>query len=176
MRPSAPDAMHHSTAGRPRLLGAIAVCIGLCAGGFATAQNTALPSTTDSRFSQGKDVMPHQIAPAWVDEVRAQREAWEARRDAARQAHETRLRLNNPRGAAHRDAWAEELRQRRQEQQEWIDQERSRFIPPGPAPFTALGTRPAEKTEEPPAPSELPLGEPLFPPPGWNNLWYFRSY
>ena len=118
--------------------------------------------------------MPHQIAPAWMDEVRAQREAWEARRDAARQAHEARLRLNNPRGAAQRDAWTEELRQRRQERQEWIDQERSRFRPPAPGPFSALGTTP---TEKPPAtPGAAPRGEPLFPPPGWNNLWYFRSY
>ena len=40
----------------------------------------------------------------WLDEVRAQREAWEAQRKAARQASNARLRMFDPWGAAQLNA------------------------------------------------------------------------
>ncbi|MTW19957.1 hypothetical protein [Allochromatium palmeri] len=94
------------------------------------------------------DTQPDQISP-WLDEVRAQREAWEARRSAAREQHEQRRRLHHPRSAAQQATWEEDLRRRRAERQERIEQDREAFIRPEP---------------------------PGLYPPGWNNLWYFRGY
>lgn len=104
----------------------------------------------------------------WLDAVRAQRRAWEARRDAAREELTARRRLHNPRGSARQEAWEDDLRQRRAERQERIDQERELFREFGSQPPAA----------EPPGPAGLQDGTKglLFAPPGWNNLWYFRGF
>lgn len=76
---------------------------------------------------------PDMAAP-WLDEVRAQREAWEARRSAVREQHEQRRRTHHPQGALQSEAWEEDLRRRRAERQERIDQDRESFhrlYPPG---------------------------------------------
>ena len=49
----------------------------------------------------------------WLDEVRAQREAWEAQRQAARQASNARLRMFDPWGAAQLEALDRETESRR---------------------------------------------------------------
>lgn len=109
-------------------------------------------------------------ASPWLDEVRAQRQAWEARRKAAREDFEARRRLNNPLGSARQEAWEEDVRRRRAERQQRIDREREMFrslgeLPPS-MPLPESGARGSYSAAE----------DPLFPPPGWDNLWYFRGF
>jgi hypothetical protein len=124
----------------------------------------------------------------WLDEVRAQRQAWEERREATRQAYEARRRANNPRGAAVQEAWEEDTRRRRAARMERMAQDREHFRQIGP-PEPPLGQpwgRPPWTTDHPPPPPELgantPVGIPGQPedhlpnPPGWDNLWYFRGF
>ena len=113
----------------------------------------------------------------WLDEVRLQREAWEARRANARELHEQRRRLAHPRGAAQREAWEENLRQRRAQRQERIDQDRERFRSLAPEPPPLPPSSEAGMAREPTDPAALPtLETPLFTPPVCNNLWYFRGF
>ena len=112
--------------------------------------------------------------PPWLDEVRAQREAWEARREAARERHEQRRRLANPRGAAQQDAWEEDLRRRRAERREHIEQERERFHGSWPSQMWPLIQDDPSDTDE--HTETTPTHPSAFTPPGWNNLWYFRGY
>ncbi|MBK1720918.1 hypothetical protein CKO23_01455 [Thiocystis violacea] len=118
-----------------------------------------------------------EIPSPWLDEVRAQRHAWEARRKAAREEYTARRRLNNPRGSAHQEIWEEDLRRRRAERQERIDQQREHFLslPPG----QPAADRPDDggATSADPQSTEYPgASDPMFTPPGWNNLWYFRGF
>ena len=115
---------------------------------------------------------PDRVSP-WLDEVRAQREAWEARRAAAREYHEQRRRAYHPRGAVQPDAWEEDLRRRRAERQERIDQDREVFRRLGPGawgPPATFAEDEREHFEQPEAGSSSAY------PPGWDNLWYFRGY
>lgn len=117
--------------------------------------------------------MPHTSpASPWLDDVRAQRRAWEARRKAARDELKARRRAKNPRASARQEAWEEDLRQRRSQRQERIDQERELFRSLGPAPPPTV---PAPSKQEGEAPFP-PAGDPMLKPPGWNNLWYFRGF
>ncbi len=90
---------------------------------------------------------PEQVMP-WLDEVRAQRRAWE-----------------------------QDLRKRRAERQERIEQERAAFRRLGPEPWggwSFMGPWPAPSESPLPSaqsPAQGPLG-----PPNWDNLWYFRGY
>lgn len=105
----------------------------------------------------------------WLDEVRAQREAWEARRSAMREQHEQRRRAHHPRGAVQPEAWEEDLRRRRAERQERIEQDREVFRRLGPGawgPYWSVMEDGAGGAEWAPPVS----------PPGWDNLWYFRGY
>jgi hypothetical protein len=108
----------------------------------------AEPGATASDPAAMGDAQPDQVSP-WLDEVRAQREAWEARRSVVREQHEQRRRIHHPRSAAQQETWEEDLRRRRAERQERIEQDREVFLRPEP---------------------------PGLYPPGWNNLWYFRGY
>ncbi|MCG6897814.1 MAG: hypothetical protein LJE61_04985 [Thiocapsa sp.] len=116
----------------------------------------------------------------WLDEVRAQRRAWEERRDAARSAFEARRRANNPWGAAQQEAWDAEAQRRRTARIERMDQERDLFrsLGPGQPPFLWPGAAPfaAEPGRGPESPPGAPPEEPLFAPPGWDNHWYFRGF
>ncbi|MBK1719814.1 hypothetical protein [Thiocystis violacea] len=118
---------------------------------------------------------PHPDGPdPWLDEVRAQREAWEAERAAARAIHEQRRRINHPRGAARQEAWEEDVRRRRAERQERIERDRELFrdLGPGPLPIPMpVDPRSPEEQAERARP-----GGPAVTPPGWNNLWYFRGF
>jgi hypothetical protein len=132
------------------------------------------------------DPLPEETMTPWLDEVRAQRQAWEDRRETARSAFEARRRANNPRAAAQQEAWEEDVRRRRAARLEWMDQERERFRQLGPAipPMSELGAWPWPK--EPPGSPESGPGatlappvapeESLFVPPGWDNHWYFRGF
>lgn len=137
----------------------------------------------------------------WLEEVRAQRRAWEERRQAARDTFEARRRLNDPRGAAHQEAWEEDVRRRRETRMQRMEQDREFFRglrqPPLPW-YQSQGpaSGPTRQVPEwrPDRPSDSPspgTGDPStgtdFYPPGapqagpfspehWDNLWYYRGY
>ena len=121
------------------------------------------------------DEPPEMVLP-WLDEVRAQREAWEARRATAREQHEWRRRIHHPRGAAQQEAWEDDLRRRRAERQARVEQDREAFRRLGPG---FLGPHQTVVDEAPksqdPSDQASPTPSVLYPP-GWNNLWYFRGY
>ena len=109
--------------------------------------------------------------PQWLDEVRAQRQAWEARRDATRKAMDARRRWIDPWGAAQHEAREREGEQRRQANRDRIEQERQHFRAQRPplAPFPEVSPQPSPPPWEPPAPR-------LPEPPGWDNRWYYEGY
>ncbi|HSO81095.1 hypothetical protein [Thiocapsa sp.] len=127
------------------------------------------------------DPPPGSAPTPWLDEVRAQRQAWETRREATRSAYEARRRANNPRAAAQQEAWEEDVRRRRADRLERMDQERELFrslgpdqLPP-PWPWvTGMPTLPeiGSGATSPDTPGE----ESIFAPPGWDNHWYFRGF
>ncbi len=109
----------------------------------------------------------------WLDEVRAQRRAWEARRDAVREDYKARRRLNHPRSAARQEAWEEDVRRRRALHQERIDRnwELLGNLGPGQPPPTVPNSLPPGETA-----SGIGAEPILFTPPGWDNLWYFSGF
>ncbi|WP_201098240.1 hypothetical protein [Thiocystis minor] len=115
----------------------------------------------------------------WLDEVRAQRQAWEARRHETRETYDALRRLHNPRGAAQQDAWNEDVRRQRAERLERIERDREIFRDLGPNlfPYPLPGNLPLPfSLSEPGSAAHADTGEPMFAPPGWDNLWYFRGY
>lgn len=127
------------------------------------------------------DQPPAPASTPWLDEVRAQRQAWEARRDATRSAYEARRRANNPRAAAQQEAWEEDVRRRRAARTERMDQNLEWFRslgpgqPPPPWPWVSgMPTLPeiGSVTIAPGTPGD----QPIFAPPGWDNHWYFRGF
>lgn len=121
-------------------------------------------------------IEPPDRGSPWLDEVRAQREAWESRRSASREYHEQRRRAYHPRGAVQPEAWEEDLRRRRAERQERIEQDREVFRRLGPGAWGPPSTF-AEDERGRIERAETPSSEPPSAyPPGWDNLWYFRGY
>jgi hypothetical protein len=145
---------------------------------------------------------PGPSATPWLEEVRAQRQAIEARHQAAREAVAARHRAADPWGATRQEARADELQRRREARRQRIEQDREHFRG-----LSAGLTDPwAEPWSPPPAPREpgadartagrapdvgkpsataltpgdrLPQPPPVprvSPPQDWNNLWYFRGY
>jgi hypothetical protein len=137
----------------------------------------------------------------WLDEVRAQRRAWEERRQAARDTFEARRRLNDPRGAAHQEAWEEDVRRRRETRLQRMEQDREYFrgLRQPPFPWYQLqgpASGPSRQVpdwvpNQPPEPPGAGTGDPStgtdfyppaaaqtgpFSPDHWDNLWYFRGY
>jgi len=106
---------------------------------------------------------PMEVQPApeltaeqrWLEEVRAQRKAWEARRKAAKSASDTRLRMLDPWGAAKVEAWRKDTETRREALQERADKRREELH----ARDQAL-----EKWHR------------QITPHGWDNRWYYRGY
>lgn len=126
----------------------------------------------ETDLTQGDEVQPQGASPhpQWLDEVRAQRQARETRREEARKAMDARHRLIDPWGAAQQEAREREIDLRRQATRERIEQEREQFWSRRP-PITAF-----------PEPNQpyLPPWQPTVPlaaePPGWDNLWYYQGY
>lgn len=123
----------------------------------------------DDDGEQGIDANPPGASPLpqWLDEVRAQRQAREARREEARKALDARHRLIDPWGAAQHEAREREFELRRQSNRERIEQEREQFWSrrppfPGPLPSTPIPWQPGFPT--------------AAEPPGWDNRWYFQGY
>jgi hypothetical protein len=136
----------------------------------------------------------------WLDEVRAQRQAWEARRQAAKDAVNARRRLNDPWGAAEHEAREKESQRRRDAVLERAERDRDAFLgqPPWenanlwesgpPPPLPGQRTTP-EASPQPdavgsnnpaPSPAQTPgeqRGDPApYSPSGWDNRWYYRGY
>jgi hypothetical protein len=137
--------------------------------------------------------MPAEPEPLreWLDEVRAQRRAWEERRQAAREAMDARRRWIDPWGAAKKEAREKETQRRREALREHIEREREAFR----GNSRPWGMRPDPLQEAPPSESGEPSrdtapqqGDPdadvgisapdsPYPPlPGWDNRWYYRGY
>jgi hypothetical protein len=111
----------------------LALCLAWC--GLLALAGLAIADESGGRAAVPIiGVAPPDTAAPWLDEVRAQREAWEARCSAVREQHEQRRRTHHPPGALQPEDWEEDLRRRRAERQERIDQDREvfhRFYPPG---------------------------------------------
>lgn len=111
----------------------------------------------------------------WLNEVRAQRQAWEERRKANRDAFEARRRVVDPRGSAHHEAWEEEVERRREARRQHREQERELFRSLGPSEPLALWPETTDPegryaTITPPAPGHPPgdrvTAEGVSPAPG----------
>ena len=152
---------------------------GILAGTSATAAGTPpLPLAQTPADLRNQPSYPDIPSP-WLDEVRAQRQAWEARRHETREAYDARRHLHNPRGAAQQDAWQEEIRRQRAERLDRIERDREMFRTLGPNrfPFSWPGNLPLSFSYRTPDSTGFAvIGEPMFAPPGWDNLWYFRGY
>ncbi len=131
-------------------------------------------------FAQAGGGDPLPAATPWLDEVRTQRQAAEARRQANRESFEARRRANDPWGAAQHEAWEDGVQRRRDARKQRIEQDRDYFrgmgrVPPDPwsAPWndTPTGSRHESATTGAP-----PLSDPFRtaapnrgaapPPPG----------
>lgn len=152
--------------------------------------------------SRGQTPPPTQEPDTpWLDEVRAQRQAWEERRRANREAFELRRRLADPWGSAQHEAWEDEVERRREARRQQREQERGLFRGLGPAeppPPWSMDQMNPQGTYSGPASSGGPSGDPpparpeppgpgVVYPPGspprgpyspqdWDNLWYYRGY
>ena len=124
--------------------------------------------------------------PPWLDEVRAQRRAWEERRQVAREQFDARRRATDPWGAAQKEAWNEEVERRREARRQRMEDERERFrdmgppAPPNPWPDPPAGGDPALSGPgghpgQAPYPPGAPPSAP-FAPQDWDNPWYYRGY
>lgn len=162
-------------------LGLAALLVGLLSiPAVLAAEETPSGRTQPANPAIG-DRLPTSAPTPWLDEVRAQRQAWEARREATRSAYEARRRANNPRAAAQQEAWEEDVRRRRADRLERMDQDREAFRNLGPLEFpppwpwvTGMPTLPEiGKIATSP---DTPGDESIFAPPGWDNHWYFRGF
>lgn len=142
--------------------------VGICLLGapWLSAQETD-PAEADEAQAQYPNPSPR---PQWLDEVRAQRRAWEGRREETRKALDARHRWIDPWGAAQREAREREIEQRRQAFQERIEQEREQFRAGRPP----LGSYPQPLV--PPAPGPQTSPPPALEPQGWDNRWYYQGY
>ncbi|MFB1487334.1 MULTISPECIES: hypothetical protein [unclassified Thiocapsa] len=163
-------------------LGAAVLLVGLLSIPAATAADESLVLPIQPVSQTFGDPISGITPTPWLDEVRAQRQAWEARREATRNAYEARRRANNPRAAAQQEAWEEDVRRRRADRLEFMDQERELFRSLGPAQLpppwpwvTGMPTLP--ETGSGATSPDTPADEPsIFAPPGWDNHWYFRGF
>jgi hypothetical protein len=116
----------------------------------------------------------------WLEEVRAQRRAWEERRRAQKEAMDARRRWIDPWGAAQQEAREQEVNRRREEFRDRIERSREAFLqqPPWGSPSAQGpdGSQPAPRDPEAPTEGGLPAIEPYPPLPGWDNRWYYRGY
>jgi hypothetical protein len=149
------------------------------------AQDGSVPSVAQSGAT-GEPAPMNQ----WLDEVRAQRQAWEERRQAAKEALDARRRWIDPWGAAQKEARDKETQRRRDAFREQIERDRELFrnrspwaaqsgpwqeAPPGTENLAPDAGAPAESPIAPPPEEDVP-GSPYPPLPGWDNRWYYRGY
>ena len=121
--------------------------------------------------------------PQWLDEVKAQRQAWEERRRAAKEAVHARRRQNDPWGAAQHEAREQESQRRRDAIVEQFERDRDAFHTPWPGPRDQSPPppqpQPGAVAPQPTAPDSAalnPADPSSYPPSGWDNRWYYRGY
>lgn len=139
----------------------------------------------------------------WLDEVKAQRQAWEARRQAAKEAANARRRLTDPWGAAQQEARDKDNQRRRDAMRDQVERDREMFLnqwswqgsnrwepdlpPPAHSPNVApelSPIAPESMTLNPPRSAQDLAQDPTqhsdessaYSPSGWNNRWYYRGY
>jgi hypothetical protein len=124
----------------------------------ATLAQTPGPAPGEPRADPGE--LP------WLDEVRAQREAWEARRKAEKEASDARLRMIDPWGAAHMEAHEREAEARRDAALQRAEQRHKKAEAKKEAQRQARERWLEERTR---------IMHPAIPP-DWDNPWYYRGY
>jgi hypothetical protein len=100
----------------------------------------------------------------WLDEVRTQRQAAEARRQANRESFEARRRANDPWGAAQHEAWEDGVQRRREARKQRIEQDRGYFrgmAPMPPDPWAEPSTDATASRHESTTAGTTPLGDPF---------------
>jgi hypothetical protein len=156
----------------------------LWAGALAAANPAAQDVAPPQSVSEAAPTVERSPVDQWLDEVRAQREAWETRRRAAKEALDARRRWIDPWGAAQKEAREKEHQRRREAFREQIERDRESLY--GQAPWAAQPPQWQEQSPgAPPEPGTAPSdasppaeGEPTpYPPlPGWDNRWYYRGF
>lgn len=119
--------------------------------------------------------------PQWLDEVKAQRQAWEERRRAAKEAVHARRRQHDPWGAAQHEAREQESQRRRDAIIEQFERDRDTFQAPwaGPRDQGPPSPQPDTGAPQPTVPDSTalnPADPGSYPPSGWDNRWYYRGY
>ncbi len=122
----------------------------------------ALPAdpTTDKQAQN----TPNDSEQQWLEEVRAQRKAWEQWRAQAKQASDERLRQIDPWGAMRLRSLKEAANQRREAMAKRSEELRRK------AEMEHQARREAYQNWFQPPNSED------FMPYGWDNRWYYRGY
>lgn len=144
----------------------VALTAGAQADGPPAADPTAPPITVPSTQPGPLPADPAAPDTPWLAEVRAQRQAAEARHQANRAAFAARRRALDPWGAAQHEAREEAFERRREARREQLEQALGQFPVPGTPPDTP-DTSAARANPDPGRGT---------PPQDWNNLWYFRGY
>jgi hypothetical protein len=130
---------------------------------------------------------PQEPFQHWLEEVRAQRELREELRRATKEASDARRRWINPWGAAQQEAREQANQRRREELMGHI--ERDRMMLRNQVPWRVQqgplqGTPPKPVAEKPPwedentstVPGESEPTASNYPPPQWDNRWYYRGF
>jgi hypothetical protein len=156
------------------------VAVGLLVCGLAVP--TAVADPADPATTAPPTESRPAISP-WLEEVRAQRRAWEARRRDSQEAAQARRQWSDPRAAAaaQQEAWDEMVQRRRDDWLEEIDRDRRYFRQQGPWQWGAGDRSSAaasdlrwQQVEQLPATDRSSPS--TFPPSGWNNGWYYNGY
>ena len=143
------------------------------------AEEARSPTATNETPSPAPKEGPRPAASIsgdpWLDAVRAQRRAWEERRQANRDFLDG-YRPSGPRVSGYGDSHHEEYQRRREALRERIARDRELFF--NQVPWQTVPTPEPPKGEgETNNPAAPPLPPPPYPPlPGWDNRWYYRGY
>jgi hypothetical protein len=102
----------------------------------------------------------------WLDEVRAQRQAWEARRQAAKESADAHRRMIDPWGAALHEALEREAQARREALANRAEQRRQ----------AAEQERDAHQQEINRLRQERERFWKFYTPYDWDTHWFYRGY
>lgn len=178
----------------------------LAAGSAAVAHGEDLTVQPDSTLQPPRQSGDYaDPMRQWLDDVKAQRQAWEARRQATKEAINARRRLNDPWGAAQKEAREKENQRRHDAILEQVERNREAFRnqgpwqdpsrwEPGPPPPGYSAQPDTVHQLDPLAPGSTALNPPYsaqdpaqdstqhpdepnaYSPSGWDNRWYYRGY
>ena len=115
---------------------------------------------------------PPAAGDDWLEAVRAQRQASEQRRQAAREAQNARRRMVDPWGAARQEAFEQKVEQRRSAMRDRIERDREQFFNRGPW-LNAYEPWRLDPLGKPPSSGDT-TGDSATPAPGygWGGPWY----